>query len=287
MTSTHEPAHHDNYQRADQDRLARAITGPPRFDVGLRPIDISQWLQPDDQSRWLDAKNALIDRQPDSVFVAQERSLAAQAETADLIAAHCGMPFNTSEAPLLAVSRLVSDDLVIMESCDDAWTNTACCLCSPTFFSAEYALGKSLEILHEPVPDGDFGLAKRIGRVFTHLAPDRVLERHNWTVQWSDARYTPDASAMRAAAAQADESQAPSSLFIRTERQTIRRLPNTGAVLFTIRIGISPLIDHVEQEPSRHLFRDAWQSATDPVRGYKKWAVLERHVAALLARYDD
>jgi dimethylamine monooxygenase subunit A len=257
--------------------------GPPRFDVGLKPIDAGQWLLPDDQADWLPAKNQLIDSQREAVFAALSRSAAAQGEASNLIAQALGASLIADEPALLAASRLVSDDLVIMERADDEWTNTACCLCSPTFFSAPYALGKSLLMLHAPVPDGDFGLAKRIGRVFSNLTPDLVLERHNWTVQWGAERYTPDGEPLRKAAAAAPLSEACHQLFLRVERQTIRALPLTGAILFTIRIRLTKLADLLANPLHRRAFEAAWADAQDPVRAYKKWAVLARHVDALLA----
>jgi dimethylamine monooxygenase subunit A len=258
--------------------------GPPRFNVGLKPIALDQWLMPDDQAVWLGTKNELIDSQQSVVFEEALGSRPAQQEAADLIALACEVKLRKSEAPLLAASRLVSDDLVIMELTEGAWTNTACCLCSPTFFSAHHAIGKSLHSLHSPVPDGDFGLAARIARVFGNLQSDTILERYNWTVQWSDARFTPDGSLLRKEAAKAPIQQTGDNLFLRVERQTIRRLPTTGAILFTIRIRLTKL-SHLLADPNHATaFGDAWLSASDRVRHYKKWAVLERHVAALLAR---
>jgi dimethylamine monooxygenase subunit A len=258
------------------------FSGPPRFDVGLKPIALADWLLPDDQTAWLKEKNQLIDTRRDEVFVASPLSMTAQIEVARLISQACSAPLAQDEPPLLTASRLVSDDLVIMEQVDDAWTSTAVCLCNPTFFSANHAIGKSLSLLHEPVPDGDFGLSARIGRVFTNLQADTILERHNWTVQWSDARYTPDGTPLREQAALAAIGEEREHLFLRVERQTIRRLPVSGAVLFTIRIRLSKLADLLSHAEHAAAFASAWETAPQPVRDYKKWAVLERHVAALL-----
>jgi dimethylamine monooxygenase subunit A len=256
--------------------------GPPRFDVGLKPIDLATWLLPDDQSHWIGPKNKLIDTRRDDVFVEQPSSRPAQNEAAALIGLECGHALRADCAPLLAASRLVSDDLVIMQHVDGNWTNTACCLCSPTFFSAAFATGKSLHALHEPIPDGDFGLASRIDRVFTNLSDTVILERHNWTVQWSDARFTPDATAMREDASRADLEDSANNLFLRVERQTIRRLPLTGAILFTIRIRLSPLRALLKDAQHRIAFLAAWRATPQHVRSYKHWAVLERHVNYLL-----
>lgn len=261
------------------------FSGPPRFDVGLKPIALDQWLLPDDQREWLEGKRALIEGQSDQVFLACPLSLPAQREAALLIADVAKARLPTGLAPLLGAATLVSDDLVIMEMRGDVWTNTACCLCNPTFFSASFAFGKSLALLHDPVPDGHFGLAARIGRVFTNLAADTILKRHNWTVQWSDARFTPDGTPFREAAARADADQANEQLFLRVERQTIRKLPKSGAVLFTIRIRLTKLAVLLAKQDHRAAFKAAWTQAPQNVRDYKKWAVLERHVAALLATY--
>jgi dimethylamine monooxygenase subunit A len=258
------------------------VDGPPRFDVGLRPIAMNAWLLPDDQTYWLAQKNELIDTHAQTVFRAQDRSLLAQQEAAALIAQLTNQHLLPSNAPLLEAARWVSDDLVIMQDDGAGWFATACCLCSPTFFSASHAIGKTLPQLHDPVPDGDFNLSKRIGRVFSNLAPDTILERHNWTVQWSDARHTPDGAPLRELASSADTLCAAANLFLRVERQTIRKLPSTGAVLFTIRIRLNNLATLLDNPSYYDAFQDAWVSAPEHVRGYKEWAVLERHVAQLL-----
>jgi hypothetical protein len=211
--------------------------------------------------------------------------MPGQIEAAELVSNACGLRFDPGEPPLFAASRLVSDDLVLMEMREGAWTNTALCLCSPTFFSAHDAIGKSLFGLHRPVPGGDPGLGGRISRVFSLLRDELVLERHNWTVQWSDARYTPDGTPLRNAAAAAALLEAKDALHLRVERQTIRRLPQTGAVLFTIRIRLYKLADLLEERELATAFQQAWQEASPDVRAYKKWESLERHVAALLQNY--
>lgn len=259
--------------------------GPPRFDVGLAPIDPGLWLKPDDQAAWIEPKNDLMDAEPDAVFASIIGSMPGQIEAAQLVSSACGQSIDPGEPPLFAASRLVSDDLVLMEMRDGAWTNTALCLCSPTFFSAHEAIGKSLFGLHRPVPGGDPGLGGRISRVFSLLRDELVLERHNWTVQWSEGRYTPDGTPLRAAAAAAATTEAKDQLHLRVERQTIRRLPQTGAVLFTIRIRLYRLADLLAEDELALAFQQAWQDAGPEVRAYKKWQNLERHVAALLQDY--
>lgn len=266
----------------NQPHLLLNMKGPPKFEVGLRPIAIENWLFPDDQSQWLVEKNQLLNNEISQVYVSHEDSMAAQYELANLVAKSANKNIDINEPPLIAASRLVSDDLIIMEKKDGAWFLSAATLCSPTFFSAKFAYGKSLEILHGPIPTGNFDLSGRIARVFDNLNSDTVLERFNWTVQWSNERYTPDGSLLREMAQNADLSIAKNMLFERVERQTIRVLPQTRAIVFTIRIRINNLWNIIKERNEFLAFQNAWENAPKEVRQYKKWAPLERHVDFLI-----
>jgi len=201
---------------------------------------------------------------------------------AQLVCAAANQEITNGEPLLIGASRLVSDDLIIMDKRDGVWTLVAATLCAPTFFNAQYAIGKSLSLLHDPIPSGDFDLSGRIARVFDNFAPDMVLERFNWTVQWCDERYTPNGAKLREAAQNAQLNEAPNMLYERVERQTIRKLPKTGAVVFTIRIRLSKLSDLLQNKDEYIAFENAWKNAPQNVREYKKWATLERHVTHLL-----
>ena len=73
--------------------------------------------------------------------------------------------------------------------------------------------------------------------------------------------------------------KAVADLHLRVERQTIRKLPQTGAVVFTIRICVDPLAPILEDGVTREAFEDAWLGAAPALRRYKHWAELEPLVA--------
>jgi hypothetical protein len=114
------------------------------------------------------------------------------------------------------------------------------------------------------------------------LTPDTILERHNWTVQWSDARFTPNGAPLRDMAAKAGTELAAENLYLRVERQTIRALSKSSAIVFTIRVRLTNLAKLLDDPSHREAFAHAWISTPEPVRGYKRWEVLERHIAAVL-----
>lgn len=256
--------------------------GAPQVHVGLAPIPTDAWLTPDDQAHWLPGKAALMDARFDETFAEAPQSRPGQEEAARLISAVAAVPEGPAP-PLARAARAVSDDLVLVEPGPDGWTVSAISLCSPTYFTAAHALGKALGALHAPVPGGDPDLSGRIARVFSAMRPDLVLERFNWTVQAGPDRFTPSIAPLRARAQAAPPEEAARLLHQRVERQTIRRLPQTGGVLFTIRVRLAPLADLIAAPTDRAAFARAWAEAPAAFRAYKGWDALDPLVSALLA----
>lgn len=256
---------------------------PTAFTVGLRPLGLTRWLTPDWEADSLPEKAALLDRRRDEVYAALPESAAGAEEAARLVS---GAVQGPAAATLADAARLVSDDLVLMEQHVGAWTATAAALCSPTYFSVTDALGSSLAVLHGPVPAGE-GFADRIGRVFSMIRPDEPLERFNWTVQPTAQRFTPASAPLKALAAAVPDAEALDVLHLRVERQTIRRLPETGGVLFTIRVSLDPLRAVFAVAGAKKAFAAAWTTAPEPLRAYKGWAHYERLVQAALDLSQD
>jgi hypothetical protein len=59
-------------------------------------------------------------------------------------------------------------------------------------------------------------------------------------------------------------------LFLRVERETLRRFPETECVLFTIRTYIRPLSHLVERPEDARRLADALSQLPDDVRDYKR-----------------
>jgi len=254
-------------------------SGAPRFLPALAPIDLAFWLAPDSEAHVLDWKSGLLDR-PGAVFRQAEDAAPAAEEAACAVEAALGV---SRSGDLLSASRLVSDDLVVMEREAGAWVCTALTLTAPTFFAIDAVHRRDLAALHGPVPDGG-RLAGRIGRVFDHVRAGQVLERFNWTLQPGAERHAPDAAPLRAAAQAADPAQALDFLHLRVERQTIRRLPQTGAVLFTIRVCLDPVAAIAPAD--RPALAEAWRTLGPRGRAYKGWPALDRLTEAAFGRWD-
>jgi len=230
------------------------------FAIGLTQIAPERWIETDgDLERYLAEKDRLRGEDLDAVFQAAEGSEPAHAEAlatlvAHLVADHAPtysreadtlafldrrVDLTAPHAPLLTAGSLVADDLVLLENRDGGWRVTAGYVAFPSSWSLKEKAGKTIGEIHGPVPDFEPGSRNDglITRMFDRIAPGRVVERFNWSIYpEADLDWPPEKGA-RLSRLSFD----PASNFIRVERQTLRKLPETGAMLFTIRIYQDPI----------------------------------------------
>jgi dimethylamine monooxygenase subunit A len=244
------------------------------FTIGLKPLDPARWLEVDeDRDAYLAEKRRLYAELPDKVFVAEEETEAAQQEVLDLVVEHLEKHFPELDLggtaagtgcngaavmpPLKAASLRVQEDLVLMRQSEAGWRLVAASLCFPSAWSLQEKFGKSLQDIHTPVPG--FGRGTRtadvVNRIFDKLQVAQPVERMNWSLQAGPVLYMPLSNAQRNDRAEQKPSRFPetdvaANAFIRVERQTLRKLPISGDILFTIRIYLDP-IRMLEAHPER------------------------------------
>lgn len=181
----------------------------------------------------------------------------------------------------------ISDDLCILLRDETGWCLKGASLCAPTFWSLSEKMGQPLHELHGPVPGGAETLASRITRIFDNLEPGKILERFNWTVQLGSNRYTPSQVPMKELAANTQLGSALDVLRLRVERQTIRKLPQSGAIVFTIRICIDPLVAALSTGEYVAAFTAAWNDTSPKMASYKGWPAYDALVKFACARLED
>jgi len=232
------------------------------FQIGIRPLDPADWLDVDARlGTYLAEKERLLGTDRAAVFAAEPGTEDAQADVLQLLAAYLPerfpeaygaggdgillrelgrtVPLDGDEPPLVTAARLVQEDLVLMRRGDDHWRLAAAVLCFPSAWRLSDKIGRPMHEVHGPVPG--FGAATRnagmIERMFDNLRAEMPVLRWNWSL-FGDARlHHPEAS-------HADRPRFgdnAETAFLRAERQTMRRLPASGDILFTIRIYVNPI----------------------------------------------
>jgi hypothetical protein len=135
------------------------------------------------------------------------------------------------EPPLWRISTLIPDDIALMVPREGVYHLAAASLCSPSHWRLADKLGRPMREIHDPIPGVHEALSPRIDRFFRHLRVDAPVQRWNWSLQFGDERFAP-----------ARGSGGPDDgLYYRVERQSLRRLPDSGAIVFTIRVYLHPL----------------------------------------------
>ncbi|MET3723033.1 heme-dependent oxidative N-demethylase family protein [Sphingomonas trueperi] len=140
-----------------------------------------------------------------------------------------------------AAAGVWEDLCILTPDASGQYRLTAAALAFPTDWHLSEKLGQALTPIHAPIHGYAEQLAAGVDHFFAALQPGPIFGRTNWFVVASDAwRYLPqDDPQVRFAHVTAENAGA--TLFVRCERQTLRRLPQSGAVLFTIGIHVEPL----------------------------------------------
>lgn len=130
--------------------------------------------------------------------------------------------------PLLTLSRLVQEDFCLLQKQGEEHVLTAALLCFPAAWTLAEKIGRPLTGIHVPVAPYTEDIARRVQRLFDGVQPGRPLWRANLLRYDDFALYQPYPEAQKRKVG------APDSPYERSERQTVFRLPDTGAVVFAI-----------------------------------------------------
>lgn len=282
------------------------------FTIGLKQLDVADWIEVDDDlDRYLEQKERLWRDRRATVFAETEASRAAQAEILAMLAAHLPERFpnvyrpeggrmhigsrvvdlaDAAVPPLFRAARLVQEDLAIMQRAADGWRLTAGSLSFPSSWRLAEKFDRPMQAIHAEVPDFEPGTrnALLIDRMFDNLRADRPVWRMNWSIYPDADLHHPDAKAER------DDgflgTIMPDDIFIRVERQTLRRLPETGAILFTIRIHVDPLAALAAHENGGRLaacLRQQLEELSRAQLDYKGFQSRRKALVAALAEIEE
>jgi dimethylamine monooxygenase subunit A len=186
--------------------------------------------------------------------------------------------------PLELAGRLVQEDLCIIQTHDSAPPRfTAAVLCFPSRWRLHEKLGKPLLAVHGPVPHYAERLATPVDRFMAKVKPGHIASRLNWSVLDDAAMYQPTGKWREAANTAITADNAGDTLYLRVERQTLTRLPQSGAVLFGIRVHSYPLACAITRPAAAARLAEAVRALPDATAHYKS---LKAFGPALLAWLD-
>jgi hypothetical protein len=275
-----------------------------RLAMGLMPLAPGEWMEIDDLlASDLATKRALLATRHAEVFSVLPEAEAPAAELLTLLADHLvqyhpaifrrdgdrlhnaasGESWDVAHPPLHLLDlcgRLVQEDFCLLAAADGSFRLIGATLCSPSRWRLADKIGRPLAAIHAPVPGYAETLERPVDRFFAALKPGRLVWRLNWTIVDDPTPFQPVRIPGTAAIT---PENAGAHLWLRVERQTLRRLPETGAVVFTIRTHITRIDAATEHASAASELAALLRDAPEATLLYKHIAPYQ---AALLAWLD-
>ncbi len=284
--------------------------GPFRMAMALRSLGGHDWFEigPDRPAQMAE-KRRLLEESHAAVFQSLTGSEEPARELVELLADYLPEHFPAVYAregntfrdrieeqgwdlaasdlhPLDLAGRWVQEDLLLLHRAqpEQAFRLIAGSLCFPTRWCLAEKMGHPLRAIHEPVPYYGERLADPVDRFFDKLQPGHGVWRLNWSLLDDGALFQPNGHGRTQRDHGITRDNAGDKLWLRIERQTLRKLPRSRAVLFTVRVHHRPLSDlSGRSEPAGRLAA-AVRALPEPMRVYKS---IDVFADALLVWLDE
>lgn len=142
--------------------------------------------------------------------------------------------------PLALAGRLIQEDLALLQPCANGYCLVAGCICFPLRWHPPTKLGQPLGEIHQPVPGYQPQLTRPVDKLLEKLRPEHPVWRLNWNLVETPELFLPQ-GADPALLQQINSENAGDRLWLRVERQCLRRLSRSNTILFSIHTYLSPL----------------------------------------------
>ncbi len=215
----------------------------PRPLPGIQPTSLDTWLHRDDAfAAQMQRRDALLKEKRGDVLALDASAEPAAQEVLDLVLQHAypgcsdlvirpdGQEVTVDrDNPMDTLCRLVQEDICILQKHGDEHVLTGAVLCFPASWTLSEKFMRPLIDIHVPVASYDENIARRVQRLFDGIQPDRPLWRFN-ALWYEDA----ELHQPRSESARREVKKPGNARYLRSERQTLLRLPKTQAVVFSI-----------------------------------------------------
>jgi hypothetical protein len=264
--------------------------------MGLKPLDLAHWLEPDThQAAQLRLKADLLTRERALVLRATPESTAGCRELYTTLAAHLPVhhpdlyavdgdaltvralgrsfpltpPADANAEDLLSTVALwLQEDLCLLAPTAPV-TIIAGSVCFPSRWNLPEKFGQASPAIHAPVPQFATTIGPAAHSFLERLTVEKPIWRLNWTLHDSATLFAPHPVPGRDDLTPAN---VLANVFLRVERQTLRRLPVTGAVVFTIRTHLNPILDAIPTPETTRLLLQTLELLPAEVATYRGMA---------------
>jgi len=215
---------------------------------GIQPLHPDDWIIRDETfASQMRLRDALLAHRPKDVHALRPEANAAAQECLDLVLEALrddpeytatqnvitrpdgvAVPLDRTQ-PMVTLGRLVQSDLCLMHPGPNGHVLTGAALCFPAGWTLSQKIGRPMSRIHLPVPLYDEKMGERVQRLFDSIRPGQVLGRANAFLYDKADLFAP-----RVETDPRPHVDVTTAKFVRSERQTLRRLPASDAIVFGI-----------------------------------------------------
>ncbi len=257
--------------------LARLLKdGAFEFQMGLRRGDDAFFQNHPENGALLDERRRWLAHEPERYAACEPTGDAALAELTTFVRA---MNSGIAADSLVALGENWEPDFLLLRQNEAGeFQLVAGCVCFPSHWALREKIGHPLAAIHAPVPTLNAALGAKIDSFLARLRAGETWERWNWglaaTLELND--HPARGNVRLGAAATLD------ACWFRAEHQAFRLLPETGSVLFAIRIEIVPLSEIATDHALASRLAGALLSMSPEIAVYKGVAVARERIAEIL-----
>ncbi|MEQ9694062.1 DUF3445 domain-containing protein [Shimia sp. SDUM112013] len=218
---------------------------------GIAPLDMADWIIVDEAyAGQMARREALLATQRDDVLALDPLSMAAAQELLNLVLDQVLSRENNGfrregdvvtcpdgrqvpilkDDPLGTLGRIAQEDFCLLDKRGDEHVLMGAVLCFPASWKLSEKYLQPLVGIHIPVADYTQDIAKRVQRLFDGVRVGRPLWRYN-ALWYQDPELHQPRSAEEPRRIGAGSQSGP---YLRSEKQSVLRLPETGYVVFSI-----------------------------------------------------
>ncbi|CAN6620847.1 hypothetical protein TRVA0_008S01354 [Trichomonascus vanleenenianus] len=282
------------------DRPWRPFRWPYHQTMSIFKLDINHWLDMDKYYvRYIQEKQRIYEEHGEMHFAWLPESEDACNELLDTVVSHMLARYPnlfkrtdngienlvTNEKidlskplkhhPLYYVSKLAKEDFYVVKQRDDGrhYLVAAAVPFPGAHFNAKQKLGKYIDAIHADVPYYSEKLKPSMERWFSKLKPCDPVERATWYITWDYNLLFSNIYTVNGPDEMPDVSS--QQYTIRVERQTLRRLPNSQAIIFTNH-PVFYTIDEMKDEPGMpSILKKIILEGPEKIRQSKKLAIIQ------------
>jgi hypothetical protein len=254
-----------------------------RFHFGLQPGVAAAFFAPGaEHDRLIQQRQNWLADEPDTYSALLPEAEPLLQETLALAASWGTLPATTPGQPLQncrALGRMWEPDFLLLKPDETGeFRLVAACVCFPSAWRLSEKMGQPLAAIHAPVPSLNPALGRSIHQFLAKLRPGPAWLRSNWGLSRSPElnqhparnlpRLTPPLTL--------DE------VWLRIEHQALVALPETGGILFGIRLEMIPLTEVRRHAAAARGLLRALRTMPEEIAAYKNLAVARANLIELL-----